>query len=117
AELKDCSKWKEVELPNFEAPIQKKNKRYKSLGSSSFNMTQSAKGSLNMNMQCGGDKKNNVHEVQRPMGRDTTKKKWAASLPSTTSGNEEKLARLMVIKYANLNDSYNVKKTQNWEAL
>ncbi|GKE59082.1 hypothetical protein Tco_1498267, partial [Tanacetum coccineum] len=56
-------------------------------------------------------------EVQRPMGRDTTKNKWAASSVSTTSGNDETLARLMVIEYANLNDSYNVKKTQNWEAL
>ncbi|GJW73534.1 zinc finger BED domain-containing protein RICESLEEPER 2-like protein [Tanacetum coccineum] len=117
AKLKECSKWKEVELPNFEAHRQKKNKRYKSSGSSSFNTSQSTKGSLNMNMQCGDDKENDVQEVQRPMGRDTTKNKWAASSASTTSGNDETLARLMVIKYANLNNPYNVKKTQNWEAL
>lgn len=38
-EFKDYPKWKQVELPNFEANTQEKNKRYKSSISSSFNTT------------------------------------------------------------------------------
>ncbi|GJS59959.1 villin-4 isoform X2 [Tanacetum coccineum] len=85
AELKDSLKWKEVKL--LGAKRHEKNKRYKSPGSSSFNTTHLAEGSLNMNMEAEEDEEE-----------------------------EEALSTLMGNEYASLNEPYNVKKTQNQEA-
>ncbi|GKE83896.1 hypothetical protein Tco_1557638 [Tanacetum coccineum] len=68
-ELRECHKWKRVELPNFEADKADKNKRYKD------------------------DEETDVQEVQRPMGRDLAKKKASASSTSSSSNNEDELAR------------------------
>nr|GEW34355.1 hypothetical protein [Tanacetum cinerariifolium] len=42
------------------------------------------------------DEEEDVHEVQRPMGMDIAKKKGVTSTKSSTSSNEDALARLMV---------------------
>nr|GEY95915.1 hypothetical protein [Tanacetum cinerariifolium] len=46
-------------------------------------------GSINLNMQVIDNEEENVREVQRQMGRDTTKKKGATSSASSTSSNKE----------------------------
>ncbi|GJX61637.1 hypothetical protein Tco_0294537 [Tanacetum coccineum] len=51
----------------------------------------------------GDNKEVDAKEVQRPMGRDTSKRKGAASSTSSTSRNEEALARLMLNEYVGLN--------------
>ncbi|GKG27539.1 hypothetical protein Tco_0405866, partial [Tanacetum coccineum] len=45
------------------------SKRYKSSGSSSFN-TESREASINLNANVGDDKKDEVREIRRPIGRD-----------------------------------------------
>ncbi|GKD20952.1 hypothetical protein Tco_1222655 [Tanacetum coccineum] len=55
AELKDCEKWNEVEILDFEANEQENKKRYKSSESNSFNTTQSSYGSFNLNMHAVDD--------------------------------------------------------------
>ncbi|GKG40591.1 hypothetical protein Tco_0467368, partial [Tanacetum coccineum] len=41
------------------------------------------------------DEEEDVQEVQRPMGRDISKKKGETSMKSSTSSNEDASARLM----------------------
>ncbi|GJY20515.1 ribonuclease H-like domain-containing protein [Tanacetum coccineum] len=57
-----------------------------------------------------------VQEVQRPMGRDRAKKKGAASMASSTSGNEDLLDRLMVNEFVDLTQTHKEKKSKNVEA-
>lgn len=73
--LQDCPKWKDAEVSNFEQDRQEKNKRYKSLGSSSFNIVQSGEGSFNLNVEAGDKEEEEVYKVRRPMGRDRANKK------------------------------------------
>ncbi|GJY81641.1 hypothetical protein Tco_0494392 [Tanacetum coccineum] len=47
-----------------------------------------------------------VKEVQLTMGSDGAKKKATTSSTSSSYGNEEALARLMVFEYAMLKESY-----------
>ena len=54
-ELKDCPKWKHVNVLDFEVNAQEKNKRYKSSGSSCFSTTQSAEGRFNLNVQAADE--------------------------------------------------------------
>ncbi|GJT81853.1 hypothetical protein Tco_1056195 [Tanacetum coccineum] len=110
------AKWREVVIPDFEKKQLEKNNKYKSSSFGSFNTTQPLEGSFNLNVEAGEDEKDDVHEVQRPMGMDRAKKKGVASSTSSTSENEEALARLMVNEYATLNELFNVIRYQNREA-
>ena len=105
-DLRKCLKWSDVEVPKFEAKQRENAKRYKSYGSSSFN-PESRDASFYLNVDAGDDEGDEVQEVERrPMGRDKVKakKKGARSSGSTTTMNEEALARLMISEYASHNE-------------
>nr|GFB03710.1 hypothetical protein [Tanacetum cinerariifolium] len=72
-------------------------------------------GSFYLNVEDGDNEEYEVKEVRRPMRRENAKKKRETSSSSSSSVNEEALASLMVNEYAMINESYNVKKTQNQE--
>ncbi|GKB17315.1 hypothetical protein Tco_0851238 [Tanacetum coccineum] len=90
-------------LLNYDAeygvPFTQKNaKRYKRPGSSSFN-TESGDARINLNVDVGDDNEDEVQAVERPMGMDKAKglkKKGARVSGSSSSMNDEALARLMV---------------------
>ncbi|GJR71502.1 hypothetical protein Tco_0083867 [Tanacetum coccineum] len=93
---------------------ERKRKRYKSSGDSSFNTRESGEGNINLNNMVG-DEEDEMEEVRRgrPMGRDQAKKKEKAgmsSASSTTSFDVEKLTKLMAIEHAMASDPYNAKK-------
>ncbi|GJW14091.1 hypothetical protein Tco_0018224 [Tanacetum coccineum] len=92
---------------------EKMNKRYKSSGSSSFNMRESGEGSINLNITVG-DKEDEVEEVRRPrpMGKDQAKRKMKAgsAASSTTAFGVESLAKMMANEYVMASDPYNVQK-------
>ncbi|GJZ88098.1 hypothetical protein Tco_0659880 [Tanacetum coccineum] len=61
--LKECDKWNSGEVSEFmQERKEKKNKRYKSSGDSSFNMRESGDVSFNLNSTTG-DEEDEVHEV------------------------------------------------------
>nr|GFC72186.1 hypothetical protein [Tanacetum cinerariifolium] len=97
--LKDSPRWMQSEVLKFSAKSGGGSKRYKSFGSSSFNI-ESGKASINLNANFRDDE---VPEIRRPMGRDkakdATKKKGSRALGSS-SMNDEALARLMVTRMA-----------------
>ncbi|GKA02811.1 RNA-directed DNA polymerase, eukaryota [Tanacetum coccineum] len=65
--LKECDKWKSEEVPLFmQKREEKMNKRYKSIGSSSFNTRESGEGMVNLNTTVG-DEEDEVEEVRRPL--------------------------------------------------
>ncbi|GJV28486.1 uncharacterized mitochondrial protein-like protein [Tanacetum coccineum] len=73
-------------------------KRYKKSGSSSFN-TEFGKTSINLNVDVGDDEEDEVHKIQRPIGRDKAKgsmKKKGQRVSGSSSTNDEALTRLMV---------------------
>nr|GEX28314.1 hypothetical protein [Tanacetum cinerariifolium] len=90
------------EVPKFLAD-KKVGKRYKTSRSSSFNI-ESGDASVNLNVDDGDDEEYKVHEVKRrPIVRDKAKilnKKWVRSLGTSSTMNEEALARLMVSEMA-----------------
>ncbi|GKC80415.1 hypothetical protein Tco_1131189 [Tanacetum coccineum] len=80
-------------------------KRSKTSRSSSFN-TESGDASINLNVDAGDDDGDEVQELQRQIGRDKakgSKKKGAGSSGSSSSMNDEALARLMVSELATHN--------------
>ncbi|GKD62337.1 hypothetical protein Tco_1299846, partial [Tanacetum coccineum] len=89
---------KQSEFPKFAAKSGGGSKRYKSSGSSSFNI-ESKEASINLNTNVGGNDEDEVQEIRRPMGRDkardAAKKQWSRA-SGLSSMNEEALARLMV---------------------
>ncbi|GJS84695.1 hypothetical protein Tco_0751236 [Tanacetum coccineum] len=90
--------------PKFGAK-KKDAKRSKTSRSSSFN-TESEDASINLNVDAGDDDGDEVQELQRQIGRDKakgSKKKGAGSSRSSSSMNDEALARLMVSELATHN--------------
>ncbi|GJZ15428.1 hypothetical protein Tco_0551105 [Tanacetum coccineum] len=80
--------------------------RYKTSGSGSFN-TESGDASINLNVDVGDDGEDEVQELRRPIGRDKAKglkKKGSRSLGSSSSANDEALARFMVSELAMHNE-------------
>nr|GEZ40695.1 hypothetical protein [Tanacetum cinerariifolium] len=76
------------------------NQRYKTSGSSSFNI-EFGDASINLNVDVGDGEKDEVQELQIPIGRNKAKglkKKGLRSSRSSSSTNEEALARLMVFE-------------------
>ncbi|GJW58775.1 hypothetical protein Tco_0105506 [Tanacetum coccineum] len=67
-------------------------------------------------VEAGGEEEEEVQEVQRPIDWDKAKKKAATSSASSTSGNEEVLARLMISEYAILNEPYLTTKIKDCAA-
>nr|GEX38750.1 hypothetical protein [Tanacetum cinerariifolium] len=109
-----------VELPRFEEHRQEKYKRYKSSGSNSFNTPQSGEGSFNFNVEAGGEGKEDVHEVLRPMGRGRAKnKEVTSSIPSASSvvDSDEASARLMITEYASQTESCMLMKIDDHTAV
>ncbi|GKC26748.1 putative reverse transcriptase domain-containing protein [Tanacetum coccineum] len=96
--LKNSPKLKQSEFPKFAAKSGGGSKRYKSSGSSSFNI-ESEEASINLNTNVGGNDEDEVQEIRRPMGsdkaRDAAKKQWSRASGSSSKNNEA-LARLMV---------------------
>ena len=112
--LKECAKWKDVVVPDFEEIQHEKSKRYKSSNSSSgFNTSQSVSGGFDLNLEDEDDENEDFQEVQRLVGRNRAKaqkKKGAASLTSAGFVNEERLARLMVNDYRSTTETLNNRK-------
>nr|GEX64697.1 hypothetical protein [Tanacetum cinerariifolium] len=84
--VKKCDKWNSEEVLEFlQVRKEKKNKRYKSSGSSSFNTRESAEGSINLNTTVW-DEKDEVEEVRRsrPIGIDQAKRKAKAGSSAAT---------------------------------
>ncbi|GJY46293.1 zinc finger BED domain-containing protein RICESLEEPER 2-like protein [Tanacetum coccineum] len=80
----------------------KKLSLHRTFRSSSFNR-KSGDASINLNVDVGDDKEDEVQELRRPMGRDKAKglkKKRARSSGSSSSTNDEALARLMFSELA-----------------
>ncbi|GJZ29012.1 zinc finger BED domain-containing protein RICESLEEPER 2-like protein [Tanacetum coccineum] len=103
--LRKSPKWMDTKGPNF-ATKKQAAKRYKTSGSSSFN-TEFGDASINLNVDVDDDKKDEVHELSRPMGRDKAKglkKKGSRSSGSSSSMNDEALDRLMVFQMAMHNE-------------
>ncbi|GKF59709.1 RNA-directed DNA polymerase, eukaryota, partial [Tanacetum coccineum] len=97
--LKECDKWNSGEVPLFmQEREEKKNKRYKSSGSSSFNTRESGEGSINLNTTIG-DEEDEVEKVcqSRPIGRDQAKRKAkVGSLAGSTNAFDvESLVKMM----------------------
>ncbi|GJV78210.1 hypothetical protein Tco_1509794 [Tanacetum coccineum] len=81
------------------------SKRHMTYGSSSFN-TESGEASINLNGYVRDDEEDKVQEVRRPMCMDKAKglkKKGPRSSGSSSSMNDEAMARLMVSKLATHN--------------
>ncbi|GKG34516.1 hypothetical protein Tco_0437212, partial [Tanacetum coccineum] len=94
-----------TEVPNFDKK-KKDAKRYKTSRSSSFN-TESVDARINLNVDVGDNNEDEAHAVERPMGMDKAKglkKKGARVSGSSSSTNEEALARLMVSELAMHNE-------------
>ncbi|GKE39770.1 hypothetical protein Tco_1463175, partial [Tanacetum coccineum] len=118
---KECDKWNSGEVPLFmQEREEKKNKRYKSSGSSSFNTRESGEGSINLNTTIG-DEEDEVEKVRRPrlMGRDQAKKKAKvrSAAGSVNAFDVESLANMMANKYVMASDLYNVQKSQEMSEL
>nr|GEV25482.1 ribonuclease H-like domain-containing protein [Tanacetum cinerariifolium] len=99
--LKGSPKWMDTEGPNFAAKHQA-SKRYKTYGSISFN-TDSEDASINLNVDVGDDEEDEVQVLRRPISTDkakSLKKKGSKSSGSSSSTNDEALARLMVSELA-----------------
>ncbi|GKA40222.1 hypothetical protein Tco_0732815 [Tanacetum coccineum] len=94
---------------------EKKNKRYKSSGSSSYNTRDSGEGSINLNTTVG-DEEDEVEKVCQPrlMGRDQAKKKAKvrSAAGSVNAFDVESLANMMANKYVMTSNPYNVQKSQ-----
>ncbi|GKB77298.1 pentatricopeptide repeat-containing protein, partial [Tanacetum coccineum] len=94
---------------------EKKNKRYKSSDSSSFNTKESGEGSINLNTTVG-DEEDEVEEVCRP--RQAKRKTKAGSAASSSSSFDvEALAKMMANEYVMSSDSYNTQKNQEMSEL
>ncbi|GJW53286.1 RNA-directed DNA polymerase, eukaryota [Tanacetum coccineum] len=127
-ELKECDKWNSEEVPEFmQERGEKKNKRYKSSSSSSFNTRESGDESINLNSTVE-DEEDEVREVcqSRPMGRGQAKMKVKAKAKakagSSSAGSEnaldvESLAKMMANEYVMASDPYNVQKNQEMSKL
>ncbi|GJY64534.1 monodehydroascorbate reductase [Tanacetum coccineum] len=92
--LRQTPKWWDQEVPRV-LTNQNTTKRSKTYGSSSFN-TESGDASIILNVDAGDDDEDDVQELQRPIGRDKakgSKKKRAGSSGSSSSMNDEALAR------------------------
>ncbi|GKF53006.1 RNA-directed DNA polymerase, eukaryota, partial [Tanacetum coccineum] len=117
----ECDKWNSGEVSLFmQEREEKKNKRYKSSGSNSFNTKESGEGSINLNTTVGDEEEYEVEEFRRPrpMGRDQTKRKMkAGSASSSSSFDMEVLAKMMANEYVMANDSYNIQKNQEMSEL
>ncbi|GJR76277.1 glutathione S-transferase T3-like protein [Tanacetum coccineum] len=95
--LKGSPKWMQSEVPKFAAKSGEGSKRYKTSGSSSFNI-ESGEASINLNANVGDDEEDEVQEIRRPIGRDKAKdvaKKKGSRASGSSSMNDEALARLM----------------------
>ncbi|GJX38182.1 hypothetical protein Tco_0251485 [Tanacetum coccineum] len=99
---------------------EKKNKRYKSSDSSSFNTRESREGSINLNTTIENEE-DEVEEVcqSRPIGRDQAKRKAkVGSLAGSTSAFDvESLVKMMANGYVMASDLYNVQKSQKMSEL
>ncbi|GJZ00178.1 hypothetical protein Tco_0517607 [Tanacetum coccineum] len=100
---------------------EKKNKRYKSSGFSSFNTRESGEGSINLNSTVG-DEEDEVREVRRsrPIGRDQAKRKAKAGSSSVGSANAfdvESLAKMMTNEYVMASNPHIVQKSQEMTEL
>ncbi|GKE63628.1 zinc finger BED domain-containing protein RICESLEEPER 2-like protein, partial [Tanacetum coccineum] len=96
--LKGSPKWMQSEVPKFVGKSAEGSKRYKTSGSSSFNI-ESGEASINLNVDVGDDEEDKVQEIRRPIGRDKVKyaaKKKGSRASGSLSMNDEALARLMV---------------------
>ncbi|GJV46421.1 putative reverse transcriptase domain-containing protein [Tanacetum coccineum] len=96
------TKWKQSKLPKFAAKSRGGSKRYKSSGSSSFNI-EFGEASINLNANVCDDKEDEVHEIRRPMSRDKAKddaKKKGSRASGSSSANDKALAKLMVTEMA-----------------
>ncbi|GJZ33907.1 hypothetical protein Tco_0579343 [Tanacetum coccineum] len=94
------------EVPRFGA-TKNDAKRSKVFRSSLFNR-ESGDASINLNVDTGDDDEDDVHELPRPIGRDKDKglkKKGVGSSGSSSSMNDEALARLMVSELATQTES------------
>ncbi|GJX39244.1 probable LRR receptor-like serine/threonine-protein kinase [Tanacetum coccineum] len=82
-------------MADYHVKDEKKNKRYKSSGFSSFNTKESGEGSINLNTTVGDGEEDEVVEVRRPrpMGRDQAKRKMKTG--SASSFDVEALANMM----------------------
>ncbi|GJX17570.1 hypothetical protein Tco_0218402 [Tanacetum coccineum] len=94
----------------------KKNKRYKSSDSISFNTKESREGSINLNTTVR-DEEDEVEEVRRsrPIGRDQAKRKAKAGSSLAGSKNAfdvESFTKMMANEYVMASDPYNVQKSQ-----
>ncbi|GJU68253.1 zinc finger BED domain-containing protein RICESLEEPER 2-like protein [Tanacetum coccineum] len=103
--LRKSLKWIDSEVLKFDEK-KKDVKRYNTSGSSSFN-TESGDASINLSVDVGDNEEDEVHKLARPMGRDKAKvlkKKATRSSGSSSSMNEEALARLMLFELAMHNE-------------
>ncbi|GJR78165.1 retrovirus-related pol polyprotein from transposon TNT 1-94 [Tanacetum coccineum] len=118
---KKCDKSSSVEVLECIAQSEEqKSKRYKSSDNSSFNTRDLRDGNFNFNSTVG-DEEDEMQEVRpsRRMGTDQTKRKRKArtSSASSTGFDVESLAKLMVNKYATVDEPHNVQKGQNMTEL
>ncbi|GKE51968.1 hypothetical protein Tco_1487124 [Tanacetum coccineum] len=70
--------------------------------SDEWRINDSGEGSFNFNVEAGGERKEEVHEVLRPMGRNRAKNKEVTpSIPSALSvvDSDEASAKLMITEY------------------
>ena len=96
------------------------SKRYKLSGSSSFN-PEFGDASINLNNDSGDDDEDEVQEVQRPVGKDkakSLKKKGIRSSGTSTTTNDEALARMMISELTQQNErAIKMKKKERLEFL
>ncbi|GKB44404.1 RNA-directed DNA polymerase, eukaryota [Tanacetum coccineum] len=119
--LKECDKCNSGKVPLFmQKRDEKKNKRYKSSSSSSFNTRELGEGSINLNTTVG-DEEDEVEELcrSRPIGRDQAKRKAKAG---SVAGSEnafdvESLAKMIDNEYVMASDPYNIQKSQDMSKL
>ncbi|GJR55367.1 hypothetical protein Tco_1405888 [Tanacetum coccineum] len=98
-------KWKTVR-PNVVQFVRVAARDTRHYGSSSFN-TEFGEASINLNVDVGDDKEDEVQEIRRPSGKDKAKgymKKKGSRSSGSSSTNEEALARLMVSELAMHNE-------------
>nr|GEY68522.1 hypothetical protein [Tanacetum cinerariifolium] len=101
--LRHSLKCWEQEVPWFGA-TKNDAKRSNTFGSSSFN-TEFENTSINLNVDARVDDEDDVHELQRPIGRDKAKGLKKKGAGSSSSMNVEVLARLMVSELTTQNES------------
>ncbi|GKC85414.1 gamma-glutamyltranspeptidase 1 [Tanacetum coccineum] len=94
--LKDCPKWKEIAIPNFNTESEGGSKRHKSSGSSSFN-TEYGEASINLNTTVSDKDEDEMQEIRRPEGRDKARAAGRKNKGTRSAGssnvNKDALAR------------------------